>query len=236
MSVALASWWLDQQARICFSLLPHFPCWLRLQSFRVDFWDSLACEPEVVDPALVISVCVCVLAGSAFCTLFCFGLVCVCVLFCFFCFDLVCVCVLAGSAFCTLFCFGLVCVCVFCFASFVLIWSVCVCVCFGWVCFLYVVLFCLVQVGPCVCCVSFVLLFFCFLCYGLVWFLCLALVGSGLVWGVGRPSAKETLFSSMASEKISLNYCYNMLLANQTNTKNPFESRTSTKTTPECPK
>ena len=53
---------------------------------------------------------------------------CVCVLFCFFCFDLVCVCVLAGSAFCTLFCFGLVCVCVFCFASFVLIWSVCVCV------------------------------------------------------------------------------------------------------------
>ena len=78
--------------------------------------------------------------------------------------------------------------------------------------------------------------FFGFLCYGLVWFLCLALVGSGLVWGVGRPSAKETLFLSMAFEKISLNYCYNMLLANQTNTKNPFESRTSTKTTPECPK
>ena len=176
--------------------------------------------------------CVCVLL--CFLCFLCFGWVCVCVLFCFFCFDLVCVCVLAGSAFCTLFCFGLVCVCVlFCFFFFDL---VCVCVCFGWVCFLYVVLFCLVQVGPCVCCVSFVLLFFCFLCYGLVWFLCLALVGSGLVWGVGRPSAKETLFSSMASEKISLNYCYNMLLANQTNTKNPFESRTSTKTTPECPK
>ena len=42
-------------------------------------------------------------------------------------------CVLVGSAFCTLFCFGLVCVCVcvFCFASFVLIWSVCVCVLAG---------------------------------------------------------------------------------------------------------
>ena len=26
-----------------------------VQSFRVDFWDSLACEREVVDPALVIS-------------------------------------------------------------------------------------------------------------------------------------------------------------------------------------
>ena len=142
----------------------------------------------------------CVLAGSAFCTLFCFGLVCVCVLFCFFCFDLVCVCV---------FWLGLLSV-----RRFVLFgagWSVCV---------------------LCVVC----LVVFCFLCYGLVWFLCLALVGSGLVWGVGRPSAKETLFSSMASEKISLNYCYNMLLANQTNTKNPFESRTSTKTTPECPK
>ena len=171
------------------------------------------------------------------CTLFCFGFLCVS-------FVLVgCVCVLIWSVcvcfgwvcflYVVLFWFG-VCVCVlFCFFCFDL---VCVCVCFGWVCFLYVVLFCLVQVGPCVCCVSFVLLFFCFLCYGLVWFLCLALVGSGLVWGVGRPSAKETLFSSMASEKISLNYCYNMLLANQTNTKNPFESRTSTKTTPECPK
>lgn len=126
------------------------------------------------------------------------------------------------------------CVCVFCFASFVLIWSVCV----FWLGLLSVRRFVLFGAGwsVCVCCVSFVLLFFCFLCYGLVWFLCLALVGSGLVWGVGRPSAKETLFSSMASEKISLNYCYNMLLANQTNTKNPFESRTSTKTTPECPK
>ena len=157
---------------------------------------------------------------------------CVCVLFCFFCFDLVCVCVLAGSAFCTLFCFGLVCVCVFCFASFVLIWSVCVCVLAGSA---FCTSFCFVWcrlVSVCVVC----RLSCCFLCYGLVWFLCLALVGSGLVWGVGRPSAKETLFSSMASEKISLNYCYNMLLANQTNTKNPFESRTSTKTTPECPK
>ena len=140
MSVALASWWLDQQARICFSLLPHFPCWLRLQSFRVDFWDSLACEPEVVDPALVISVCVCVLAGSAFCTLFCFGLVCVCV-FCFAsfvliwsvcvfwlgllsvrCFVLVwCVCVL----FC-FFCFDLVCVCVLAGSAF------CTSFCFVW--------------------------------------------------------------------------------------------------------
>ena len=56
--------------------------------------------------------------------------VCVCVLLCFLCF----------------LCFGWVCVCVFCFASFVLIWSVCVC--FGWVCFLYVVLF---WFGVCVC-------------------------------------------------------------------------------------
>ncbi len=140
-------------------------------------------------------------------------------------------------------CFGWVCflyvvlfwfgVCVFCFASFVLIWSVCV----FWLGLLSVRRFVLFGAGWSVCVLCVVcLVVFCFLCYGLVWFLCLALVGSGLVWGVGRPSAQETLFSSMASEKISLNYCYNMLLANQTNTKNPFESRTSTKTTPECPK
>ena len=131
-------------------------------------------------------------------------------------------------------CFVLVwCVCVFCFASFVLIWSVCV----FWLGLLSVRRFVLFGAGWSVCVLCVVcLVVFCFLCYGLVWFLCLALVGSGLVWGVGRPSAKETLFSSMASEKISINYCYNMLLANQTNTKNPSESRTSTKTTPECPK
>ena len=227
MSVALASWWLDQQARICFSLLPHFPCWLRLQSFRVDFWDSLACEPEVVDPALVISVCVCVLAGSAFCTLFCFGLVCV---FCFASFVLIWSVCVFWLGLLSVRCFVLVwCVCVFCFASFVLIWSVCV----FWLGLLSVRRFVLFGAGWSVCVLCVVcLVVFCFLCYGLVWFLCLALVGSGLVWGVGRPSAKETLFSSMASEKISINYCYNMLLANQTNTKNPFESRTSTKTTP----
>ena len=57
--------------------------------------------------------CVCVLAGFAFCTSFCFvwcRLVRVCVFFVLLlCFDLVCVCVLAGSAFCMLFCFGVGC-------------------------------------------------------------------------------------------------------------------------------
>ena len=149
MSVALASWWLDQQARICFSLLPHFPCWLRLQSFRVDFWDSLACEPEVVDPALVISMdwyrfdcfglCVCVFCFVSFVSFVLVG--CVCVLFCFFCFDLVCVCVLAGSAFCTSFCFvwcRLVRVCVLCVVCLVVflfsvLWVGLVSLpCFGW--------------------------------------------------------------------------------------------------------
>ena len=49
-----------------------------------------------------------------------------CVLFCFFCFDLVCVCVF-WLGLLSVCCFVLVwCVCVFCFASFVLIWSVCV--------------------------------------------------------------------------------------------------------------
>ena len=92
--------------------------------------------------------------------------------------------------------------------------------CVFWLGLLSVRRFVLFGAGWSVCVLCVVcLVVFCFLCYGLVWFLCLALVGSGLVWGVGRPSAKETLFSSMASEKISLNYCYNMLLANQTNTK-----------------
>ena len=88
-----------------------------------------------------------------------------------------------------LFCFGLVCVCVlFCFFCFDL---VCVCVLAG---FAFCTSFCFVWcrlVRVCVVC-RLSCCFFGFLCYGLVWFLCLALVGSGLVWGVGRPSAKET--------------------------------------------
>ena len=202
MSVALASWWLDQQARICFSLLPHFPCWLRLQSFRVDFWDSLACEPEVVDPALVISVCVCVLAGSAFCTLFCFGLVCVCVLFCFFCFDLVCVCVLAGSAFCTLFCFGLVCVCVlFCFFCFDL-----VCVCVFWLGLLSVRRFVLFGAGwsVCVLCVVCLVVFFVFCVMG--WFGFFALLWLVPVWcGVwGGQVLRKPCFQVWPLKKLAL--------------------------------
>ena len=149
----------------------------------------------------------CVCVLLCFLCFLCFGCVCVCVLFCFFCFDLVCVCVLAGSAFCMLFCFGLVCVCV-CFASFVLIWSVCVCVLAG---FAFCTSFCFVWcrlVRVCVVC-RLSCCFFVFCVMG--WFGFFA-----LLWLVP--------------------VCYNMLLANQTNTKNPFESRTSTKTTPECPK
>ena len=108
--------------------------------------------------------------------------------------------------------------------------------CVFWLGLLSVRRFVLFGAGWSVC----VCVLFCF--FVLIWSVCVFWLGLlsvccfVLVWGVGRPSAKETLFSSMASEKISLNYCYNMLLANQTNTKNPFESRTLTKTTPECPK
>ena len=138
-----------------------------------------------------------------------------------------------------------VCVCV-CFVVFSL--------CFGLVgFFMCVVLFCLVRAGPCVfachlfCCFLFSLLCFgwfrfgvcvCFvvfsLCFGLVgFFMCVVLFCCFLFsllcfgwfrFGVGRQSTKIALFSSMASEKISLNYCYNMLLANENNTKNPLNT------------
>ena len=46
MSMALASWGLDQRgADFFFGLLPHFLWCFRLPSLRVDFWDCLAPSP-----------------------------------------------------------------------------------------------------------------------------------------------------------------------------------------------
>ena len=176
---------------------------------------------------LVWGVCVCFALFPLF-PLFWLG-VCVCVLFCFFCFDLVCVCVF-WLGLLSVCCFVLVwCVCVFCFDL------VCVCVLAG---FAFCTSFCFVWcrlVRVCVVC-RLSCCFFVFCVMG--WFGFFALLWLVPVWcGVwGGQVLRKPCFQVWPFEKISLNYCYNMLLANQTNTKNPFESRTSTKTTPECPK
>ena len=64
----------------------------------------------------------------------------------------------------------------------------------------------------CLCVVCLVIFLFSVLWVGLFFLACF----DWFRFGMGRPSAKP-IFSVMASDKISFNYCYNIFFANQTN-------------------